>query len=105
MLPFLRRKVRPSASVPSRRVHVPGKFLGEELRDLVIGQRIEGRAFALPKPAKIHGKNVNPRSGQPLRQIVPDLPLSIALMQEEYAGTRLDGSEEAGFQLCAVWRR
>src|SRR5260370_10746189 len=86
------------------RVNVAGPFLGLHLGGLLRSHLVERSAAALAEAPQIQREHVDPRGSQLSGQVVPNLALTVALMQQQNAGSGLGRSEVCRFELCVVSR-
>src|SRR5260370_771990 len=80
-----------------------GQFLGLHLGGFRGSHLVEGSAAALAEAPQIQREHVDPRGSQLSGQVVPNLALTVALMQQQNAGSGLGRSEVCRFELCVVW--
>jgi len=85
-------------------VHINGEFFSDDLLDLVVGKLVERGAGAFAEAAEIEGEDVEAGGGEFFGEVVPDLALTIALVEKKHTGAGLGGGEEGGFEAGAVGR-
>ena len=84
------------------RVNVAGPLISLYCLIFLRRQLVESRAVAIAEAAQIEGKHVNPGDRQFAAEIVPDLPLPVALVQEQNPGSSLGRCEVGRLQDGAV---
>lgn len=77
-------------------------FFVEDDGDLLGCEFVDGRAFGIAIAAEVESHHVKASGGHAGREVVPDLALAVALMEENYPGAGMGSGEKGPFELEAI---